>query len=105
MLTGSSYVLPNLLPAPPPNYPQEPTCGRSPARRFRGSNSATRGVAQPRAIRPHAAQRKNVRRTHGCHATAPQACLTDDVRTCHIEGYIIVALAMGVIKSCEFLSS
>src|SRR6184192_104961 len=48
---------------PPPNSPQEPTCGRSLARRFRGSNSATRGVAQPRAIRPHAAQRKNVRRS------------------------------------------
>ena len=43
------------------NSPQEPTCGRRLARRFRGSNSATRGVAQPRAIRPHAAQRKNVR--------------------------------------------
>ena len=33
------------------------------ARRFRGSNGATRCVAQPRAIRPHAAQRKNVGRT------------------------------------------
>src|SRR5437764_15191550 len=44
----------------PPNSPQEPTCGRRLARRFRGSNSATRCVAQPRAIRPHAAQRKNV---------------------------------------------
>ena len=30
------------------------------ARRFRGSPGATRCVAQPRAIRPHAAQRKNV---------------------------------------------
>jgi hypothetical protein len=31
------------------NSPQEPTCGRSLARRFRGSHSATRCVAQPRA--------------------------------------------------------
>src|SRR5256885_2881284 len=31
------------------NSPQEPTCGRCLARRFRGSNSATCCVAQPRA--------------------------------------------------------
>jgi len=30
------------------------------ARRFRGSPGATRCVAQPRAMRPHAAQRRNV---------------------------------------------
>src|SRR5207247_380152 len=38
----------------------EPTCGRTLARHSRGSNSATRCVAQPRAIGPHVAQRKNV---------------------------------------------
>src|SRR5213594_848126 len=60
---------------------QEPTCGRSLARRFRASNSATRCVAQPRAKGPHAAQRKNVGRMQ---LLKPSSLLADaSVRPIH----------------------